>query len=203
MFRHRHILALFLLTLMGMTGCSTKPIPQTEWQTHQATLSAITDFTAKGKVALLSPEQRVSANFVWQQKGDALSLRLSNFLGSTLFKLDATPDAAVLVDGDGKRYVGRNAASLLEQLTGIALPVDEMMLWVKGLPAEQNGYTLGADNRLASLSEHKTNTTSQKGWQLEYTAYDADTNNLLPSKIKMNLNQQKVNLVISEWVYPQ
>ncbi|STO58176.1 lipoprotein insertase outer membrane protein LolB [Grimontia hollisae] len=202
MFRHHHLLVLFLLTLVGMTGCSTQPIPQTEWQTHQAMLSAITRFTAKGKVALISPEQRVSAHFVWEQEGDKLSLRLSNFLGSTLFKLDATPDAAVLVDGDGKRYVDRNAASLLKRLTGIALPVDEMMRWVKGLPAEQNAYTLGADNRLASLSENKTNTL-QKGWQLDYTDYDADTNNLLPSKIKMTLNQQKVNLVISEWVYPQ
>ncbi|NGN99550.1 outer membrane lipoprotein LolB [Grimontia sp. S25] len=202
MFRRHRVLVVFFFALLGLTGCSTQPIPQTEWQTHQKALAEITDFTAKGKVALISPEQRVSANFVWEQKDDELSLRLTNFLGTTLFKLDATPDIAVLVDGDGERYVGRNAASLLKQLTGIALPVDEMMQWVKGLPAEQNEYTLGADNRLAFLSEDKAD-TNQAGWQLEYTGYDADTNNLLPSKIKMNQHQQKVNLVISEWVLPQ
>lgn len=191
-----------LLPLLVLSGCSTTPAPKTEWQTQQDALSAITAFTAKGKVALISPEQRVSANFIWEQNGDTLSLRLNNFLGATLLKLDANPNVAVLVDGDGKKYVGRNAASLLQQLTGIALPVDEMMQWVKGLPSAQNDFTLGADNRLAYLSENKSG-TNPPGWQLEYTAYDEATGNLLPSKIKMNQHQQKVNLVISEWVYPQ
>ncbi len=200
MFRRYNVL--FLLVLI-LSGCATPPpVPQTEWEAHQAALVAITDFTAKGKVALISPEQRVSANFIWEQNGDDLSLRLTNFLGTTLFKLDATPKMAVLVDGDGNRYMGRNAASLLQKLTGIALPVDEMMQWVKGLPAEKNQYTLGADNRLAYLSENAPD-TNQPGWQLEYSAYDADTKSLLPAKIKMNQDQQKVNLVISEWVYPQ
>lgn len=200
MFRRYNVL--FLLVLI-LSGCATPPpVPQTEWEAHQAALVAITNFTAKGKVALISPEQRVSANFIWEQNGDDLSLRLTNFLGTTLFKLDATPQMAVLVDGDGNRYVGRDAASLLHKLTGIALPVDEMMQWVKGLPAEKNQYTLGADNRLAYLSENAPE-TNQPGWQLEYSAYDADTSSLLPAKIKMNQDQQKVNLVISEWVYPQ
>ncbi|WP_407332458.1 lipoprotein insertase outer membrane protein LolB [Enterovibrio sp. 27052020O] len=192
----------FMLGFLALSGCSSVPAPSTEWQTHQDTLTEIKNFTAKGKVALISPEQRVSANFLWQQKDDELSLRLTNFLGTTLFTLDATPNMAILVDNEGQRYVGRDAASLLQKLTGIALPVDDMTQWIKGLPTEQNDFTLGADNRLAFLSENKAD-TNQPGWQLEYSAYDANTNSLLPAKIKMNQNVQKVNLVISEWIYPQ
>ncbi|WP_028023628.1 lipoprotein insertase outer membrane protein LolB [Enterovibrio calviensis] len=192
----------FLLGFLALSGCTSIPAPTTEWDNHQAALEDINNFTAKGKVAFISPEQRVSANFLWKQQDDELSLRLTNFLGTTLLTLDTTPNMAVLVDGEGQRYVDRNASTLLRNLTGVALPVDEMTQWIKGLPTEKNDITLGGDNRLAFLSENNAD-TNQPGWQVEYSAYDASTGSLLPSKIKMNQNTQKVNLVISEWIYPQ
>ncbi|WP_078751232.1 lipoprotein insertase outer membrane protein LolB [Enterovibrio nigricans] len=201
MHRQLRLFLLLFLSFLGLSGCTTTPpAPLTQWEAHQAALSEIQHFTVKGKVAFISPEQRVSANFVWQQEGDTLSLRLSNFLGATLLKLDATPTHAELVDNDGKRYIGKNADKLLKSLTGIALPVDDMMFWIKGLPATGNDYQLGADNRLASLSENNIE-SNKPGWQLDYVSYDANTASLLPSKIKMIKNDQKVNLVISQWIY--
>ncbi|PML76492.1 lipoprotein insertase outer membrane protein LolB [Enterovibrio norvegicus] len=193
---------LLVASVLGLSACATKPAPMTEWETHEQTLLDITQFTAKGKVAFISPAQRVSANFVWEQNGDAMSLRLTNFLGSTLLKLEATPKGAILVDNEGQRYIGKDAASLLQKLTGIALPVNDMTQWIKGLPAETNDFTLGADNRLAFLSENDAS-TNKPGWQLDYQTYDAATDSLLPAKIKMNQNDQKVNLVISNWKYAQ
>ncbi|KXF79850.1 lipoprotein insertase outer membrane protein LolB [Enterovibrio coralii] len=200
--RQHPLILLLFLSLFGLSACTTTPppAPTTQWDAQKAALSNIKDFTVKGKVAFISPEQRVSANFIWQQEGDTLSLRLTNFLGATLLKLDATPERAVLVDNDGKRYVGGNADLLLRSLTGVALPVEDMMYWIKGLPAADNDYQLGADNRLATLSENALD-SNQPGWQLDYTGYDANTDSLLPSKIKMTQNDQKVNLVISQWTY--
>ncbi|MDD1781487.1 lipoprotein insertase outer membrane protein LolB [Enterovibrio sp. ZSDZ35] len=201
MYRQLRLIIGLLLSFLSLSGCTTTPpVPLTQWETHQTALSDIQNFTVKGKVALISPEQRVSANFVWQQQGDNLSLRLTNFLGATLLKLDATPHRAELTDNDGKRYVGGNAANLLKSLTGIALPVDDMMFWIKGLPAAGNEYQLGADNRLASLSENPIG-SNKPGWQLDYLSYDSNTASLLPAKIKMFKNDQKVNLVISQWTY--
>lgn len=196
MSKHSHIFIVFLVISI-LSGCAVKPPTTTQWQTHQAQLKKIKHFTAKGKVALISPEQRVSAQFFWEQKGEEMSLRLTHFLGSTLFKLDIKPGVAVLTDNEGTRHVGKNAQALLLELTGVALPVNDMTQWIKGLPSENNEYSLGQGNRLASLFEK----SHGAGWKVQYNAYDPNTKNLLPSKIQMIQNNQKVNLVISQWIY--
>lgn len=202
MFQHKSIFIAitFLVLIAGCSMPSNAPRLPTQWLTHQATLSKIDHFTAKGKVAFISPKERVTARFIWKQNGDKLSLRVINFLGTTLFTLETTANSAMLVDNQGQQHLGPDAKILLERLTGILLPVDEMVQWIKGLPTEQNSFTLGKDNRLAALSQHDSS-RFQPGWQVDYRAYDPKTNNLLPSTINMHQQLQKVNLVISEWIY--
>ena len=113
---------------------------------------------------------------------------------------DVTPTHATLIDRDGNSHIGENATQLIEDLTGLELPIQDMMLWIKGLPSQDNGYALGKDNRLVALEQFKAD--PNKGWQVTYKAYDEKTNNLLPTKLTMIDAEQKVNLVISEWIYP-
>lgn len=199
--KHAFVAIIFIIaTLVGCAQLSDPPPLSTQWLAHQASVSKIQNFTVKGKVAFIRPKERVSARFIWTQKGNDISLRVINFLGSTLFKLETTDENAVLVDNQGQTHTGLDATRLLERLTGISLPVDEMMRWIKGLPSPKNTYILGKDNRLASLSQHNP-LRAQPGWQVKYLAYDAKKRHLLPSKINMRLGHQTVNLVISEWVY--
>ena len=191
---------ILFITLATLAACATRaPLPPTEWQAHQDAISNITHFTAKGKVALITPNERLSAQFFWEQKEDVSTLRLTHFLGQTLFKLEINPNMAVLTDNNGQRHYAKDPKNLLFRITGFSLPVNEMSLWIKGLPASNNAYNLGEDNRLASLSQYEKNPLL--GWQIQYNAYDENTNNLLPSKIQMHLDTQKVNLLISEWTY--
>ncbi|WP_150139100.1 lipoprotein insertase outer membrane protein LolB [Candidatus Enterovibrio escicola] len=185
--------------ILSLIGCVTTPTQHTEWLNHQQALLDITKFTTKGKVAFIDQEQRISANFVWKQDGNAVSLRITNFFGATLFKLDTIPKYAILTDHVGQSYVGTNASNLLQRLIGISLPVDAMSHWIKGLPEEKNKFQLSTDNRLEYLSEN--NSLSNPGWQVKYQSYDVATNRLLPAKIIMNQNHKKVCLVISNWKY--
>ncbi len=189
----------YLSALLTLSACVSAPPPKTEWQNHQSTIKKIKQFTAKGKVAFISPEQRISATFHWRQTNEDLSLRVTNFLGNTLLKLDASPTHATLTDNNGQAHVGTTATNLIKELTGVALPIEDMTDWIKGIPSDKNSFTLGADDRLSHLSQFKNK--SNPGWQVNYDSYDPATNNLLPSKIPMNLNDQKVNLVISTWTY--
>ncbi|ATF10478.1 lipoprotein insertase outer membrane protein LolB [Candidatus Enterovibrio altilux] len=195
----RFFLAVIILILMG---CSNKLAPQMEWQIHKQTLLNITQFTAKGKIIFIGPEQRISANFIWEQNHNAILLQLINFFGVTLLRLEATPNYAILIDNEGQRYVGKNAASLLRQLTGMTLPINEMTQWIKGLPTGNNNFRLSADNRVVFLSTDDSS-TNQLSLQLEYPTYDSNICSLLPTKIKININNnhQKVNLIISNWKY--
>ncbi len=183
------------------TGCATAPIEPTQWTEHQSAVEKITQFSVTGKLAYISPKERLSASFYWQQDTDNLSLRLSNFLGATLLKLDASPDHALLIDNEGTEHKGKNAKSLLKKLTGVNLPISDLMLWIKGIPAKNNAYTLGEDNRLASLYENKEGEGNKKGWKVTYDAYDQNTDNLLPSSITLTYEQQEVKLRVSQWEY--
>ncbi len=194
-----------LIPLLAFTtlfsGCATAPIAPTQWIEHQSTVEKITQFSVTGKLAYISPNERLSASFYWQQDTDNLSLRLSNFLGATLLKLDVSPHQAVLIDNEGTQHQGENAKSLLKRLTGVNLPISDLMLWIKGIPAKNNAYTLGEDNRLASLYETKADQTSSKGWKVTYEDYDRDTDNLLPSSITLTYAEQEVKLRVSKWEY--
>lgn len=103
-----------------MTGCATPPPPpSTDWVLHRDALETITHVKAKGKVAFISPKERFSANFLWEEKGEDVSLRLTNFLGATLLTMNIDGQGALVVDNDGNEYRGRNADLLLARLTGL------------------------------------------------------------------------------------
>ncbi len=212
--------ALVTLSLAGCTSLTTPLIQSSaekarqvqapeQWLARQAVVADINRFTLKGRVALINDATRFSANFLWQQRGNNTSLRLTSFLGSTLVKLDVTPQGAVLIDDQGRRFSGSDPTTLLERLTDVTLPIEQMVKWIKGQVTPENSYELTKDNRLAVLYQYHS-PLRNPGWQVTYNAYDPKTNNLLPSRISMintlanpNIGEQRVNLVISEWtLYP-
>lgn len=184
-----------LSVILLLNACTTAPPPATEWDKHQHAVSAIHDYNAKGKVAFISPEQRISASFYWQQRGDNTRLQLTNFLGSTLLKLEMSPTGAKVTDNDGNDYYGTDATRLFYRLTGVELPVTALPFWIKGLPTSKDQFQLGEDNRLSTLSQK----TGEQSWKVNYQSYHADTSPALPNKVKINQNKQRVNLVVSDW----
>ncbi|WP_420834989.1 lipoprotein insertase outer membrane protein LolB [Salinivibrio socompensis] len=96
-----------------LTGCTTAPAPTTEWQTHRAALSAIDSYTARGKVAFIASDTRFSANLYWHHTPNASTLRLTNFLGTTLLSLTMNAQGATLIDDQGKQYQDPHPARLI------------------------------------------------------------------------------------------
>lgn len=199
---------LTVITVMLLASCATNKqenMPSsapTNWDNRQAILRNITNFTVNGRVAFLGTSQRISANFLWEQRGDSLTLRLTTFFGSTLLRLEASPGFVSITDDKGNRYSDSDAGRLLANLTGISLPVEEMKLWLRGLPSPKNSYTLTAQNdRIAQLKQFASPDINKSGWVVNYLTYDPATNGLLPEKIRMEESGQKVNLQISSWTF--
>lgn len=175
-----------------LSGCATAPPPSTQWQAHQSALTAIDSYTAKGKVAFISPQERFSANLYWHHQPEQSTLRLTNFLGTTLLSLTIDPQRATVVDDQGQVYTDSDAARLIERLSGMSLPIDALPAWLLGLPQSRDQFELGDDNRLARLS-------NAQGWTIDYLGYDGSTQPALPSRITLKSPQQTVKLVISNW----
>ncbi|WP_299022713.1 lipoprotein insertase outer membrane protein LolB [uncultured Photobacterium sp.] len=182
-----------------LAGCATQPtvVPTVDWQTHQASLQQLNHYQANGKLGYRG-KQRFGANLLWRSAPQADHLLLTNFLGKTLLKLDATPLRVTLVSHDGATHRGTNASALIRQLTDINLPVEQMRDWLIGLPTAADTYKLNDDNRVAYLAKQ----IDDQRWQLDYNDYDTSVTPALPKRMVLSQGSVKITLVINEWQLP-
>lgn len=190
-----------LASLFLLAGCATTP-PQpvnVQWQSHQLVLQQIQAYQLTGKLGYIAPDQRQSFNFQWQKSPQQLSLRLSNFLGQTVLNLRVDEQGAQVDTYDDQIYRDQDAQSLIRNLTGLDIPIEQLEDWILGLPTQATHYELNEQNTLVNLT--KLATTAE--WQVEYQRYQAiDWQNQvipLPDKLKLQQNKTSIQLVISQW----
>lgn len=202
---HRRLF--YLLTAMFVLGCSTLPPEQesVEWQAHRSQLKALTQYTANGKLGYISPEQRQSLNVHWTYSANLTQVRLTTFLGQTVFNLTSTPNGSFIETYDGQKLSGKNINALIYQLTGLDIPIEQLSDWLIGLPASADQYQLNEFNTVGSLQKQLAN----KRWELDYNEYRSfpvdDRTYSLPMPTRMQLRQAdtKLNLVVSKWTLKQ
>ncbi|ENM5749624.1 lipoprotein insertase outer membrane protein LolB [Vibrio mimicus] len=190
-----------LASLFLLAGCATTP-PQpvnVQWQSHQLVLQQIQAYQLTGKLGYIAPDLRQSFNFQWQKSPQQLSLRLSNFLGQTVLNLRVDEQGAQVDTYDDQIYRDQDAQSLIRNLTGLDIPIEQLEDWILGLPTQATHYELNEQNTLANL----TKLASTAEWQVEYQRYQAiDWQNQvipLPDKLKLQQNKTSIQLVISQW----
>lgn len=190
----RHVAGASLL-LSLLAGCATQPErPVVDWPSHQASLIQLSHYQAKGKLGYRGTK-RFGANLMWQTAPGVDRLLLTNFLGKTLLKLDATPSQVTLLSHDGNTYRGRDASQLIYQLTDINLPVEHMRHWLIGLPTGADTYQLDDNNRVAYLAKQ----IGDQLWQLDYLDYDDAVTPALPRRMQLSQDTLRITLVINEW----
>ncbi|QOL24518.1 outer membrane lipoprotein LolB [Thalassotalea sp. LPB0316] len=182
-------------------GCSTtKPIssPQVSSSSqHQADVAQLASWQIKGKLAFISPNERQSANVLWQVKDHAVEkLSLSTFLGINIVDIEQTSEH-YLIHADGETHQGNNLALLIWQLTGLTLPVDALSHWLKAspyLPSDKLSYQ--AQQVLPyQLSSH----FNQQQWQVKYRQFKMVNNVMLPHKVDITQGDLTIKLQINRW----
>lgn len=195
----RAILGVTTLTLLF--GCAQQPSNPTnvKWEQHQQRLATLDHYSASGKLGFISPEERRSMTFYWQQDGDNTQLRLTSVFGQTLLKLTMTPEQTQIDTYEGEHYQSVNGEQLLYQLTGLIIPLKQLPNWLKGAANQGDKYTLLETNTLASQSSQIANQL----WQINYQRYsdikDNDVTLPLPSLLQLKQQDIKINLQISQW----
>ncbi|MCG9555603.1 lipoprotein insertase outer membrane protein LolB [Vibrio sp. Isolate31] len=205
------IASLIFMTII-MVGCSSIPEQPTsvEWQSHQDRLLKIENYQAAGKLAYISPEQRQSLNFIWKHSPSQSQLRLTTFLGQTVLNLTIESSGAKVVTYDDQVFTHASASVLVEQLTGLQIPIDHLPQWFLGIPDQADCYQLNSTNTLESLSKQVSNQL----WTLSFANYrntelpnqqlsegtDAATQSIpLPTRLSFKQDQNKINIVVSKW----
>ncbi|NKI74018.1 lipoprotein localization protein LolB [Dickeya sp. CFBP 2040] len=196
--------ALRLLPLASvlLTACTLTPSTLTgkkptspEWREHEQKVQNLTQYQTRGSFAYLSDRKKLYARFFWQQfSPQRYRLLLTSPLGSTELELQASANSVQITDGQGKRYVGKDAQYMVQQLTGMAIPLDNLRQWMLGLPGNAQDFTLDEHARLRNVNYQQ----GDQHWSVTYQSY---TNDLLPLPQSLELTQgeQRIKLKMDNW----
>ena len=189
------ILFLMVCLLEGCTHTPNSTSSNVSWQTHLQQLNVLDAWSFRGKVAVITPEDRHSLNIYWQQLGDEFHITLTTFIGGTILELNKTKQFTEIIDSKGQHYYGEDTESLIKDLSGLVIPVQALQQWIKGNPTDAN-YLLNNNNQVLSLSgiDYKN-----IPWEITYSQYMPIKNIYLPKKVNLKQQDMRLKFAISEW----
>jgi len=190
---------LFLLLPLLFMGCAQIPdsTPQqsSSWAVQQTQLEALTHWSLSGKLAVITPNERNSVNIHWQQSDRDIDIHLSTFLGLSVLDIKKTNDETVIIDSDGNHYRSKDSEQLINELSGMSIPVEHLQQWIKGNPHNAT-YQLDEQHRVSTL----LGTDHQHGvWSINYSDYRPVNSIALPHKLQLTRGDIRLKFIISTW----
>ena len=191
---------IFLLAVMSLTACTSTPVhefvaePDKKWEQRQTELSEIKDWHLDGRVAIINGDESWHLNMQWQRHHDQYILDLSGPFGAGHTQLTGSNDGVVLVDGDQNYFYAESSERLLQEVTGLRMPVKSLLYWMLGLPdwkANKAKQLVDGFGRLVLLH--------QDDWRVKFKAYSNVGKHELPQKIFINGYDLKIKIFVDEW----
>ena len=161
--------------------------------TQQLSLNQITKWDNSGAIAARTQNKSWSASYNWHQQGkNNYQISLFGPFGNGSAIIERKNNITTYSNGV-HTHSAHNADQLLAQYTGIALPVNNLYYWVRGLPAPDTRHTAqhNADNNLITLK--------QDGYTIEYTNYQSVSGVSIPTQIKIHGKDIIMKMMIKHW----
>lgn len=193
----RRCAAAAVLLLAG--GCATLPPAKDagDWPSERAALQALDRWSLDGRIAVAAGDDGFTGGFDWVQTGAQADVELSGPMGGSALRIRILGDR-VDVTVRGQNAGTEDSQALLARYFGPdrALPAAEMRYWLLGVPAPHAPAeeTLGADRRLASLS--------QAGWEVRFDRYQGAGRLTLPARMEISAPGLRLRIVVSDWRLP-
>lgn len=181
--------------LLFLGGCQTLP-PLTD-------LSPITVDNAaqakawelQGKLAIRTPQNKLSANLYWRHSEERDELTLTTMLGTTVLTLDATAHSAQL-HVDGKDFHDTNAQALLERVSGWSLPINDLPLWITG--------QVGSLDRIIAVdstgqAKQLQNTQTPPPWLVTFLRWQTQSGAKVPHQLMLERGDLQLKIQLNQW----
>lgn len=191
---------IFLLAVMSLTACTTTPPhvfvadPDKKWEQRKTELSEINAWHLNGRIVIINGQESWNLDLQWQRHDDKYILDLSGLFGAGHSQLTGTDDGVVLVDSDKNYFYADSPDRLLQEVTGLRMPVKSLLYWMRGLPnwnIKKEKQQLDEFGRLALLQ--------QDGWRVRFKRYIDVAKHELPQKIFIDGFDLKVKIFVDEW----
>ncbi len=148
-----------------------------------------------GVIAIRDHNKSWNATFNWLQSDDNIyQIRLFAPLGSGTMLI--SNQHGMITYNDGKHIsISHNANLLLQQKTGIILPVHNLYYWIRGLPAPQKIQQINYDQY------HNLKLLKQSGYVIEYLDYIQYDKLTLPRVLKIYGSNIIIKIIIKQWQF--
>jgi len=182
----------------GLTfGCAMAPVaPPAAGGVRAPNPDELSQWTAKGRLALTSQGEGGSGSFVWQQRSERTELALRGPLGAGGFSVVTDGNVLQVDDGSGQPIDGEAARTALESRLGTRLPLGELRYWILGVPAPVEGH--GMVQRATGATPGFT----QGDWVVSYEAFRAAGRWSLPARLTATTSNTRVRIVVDDWQLP-
>jgi outer membrane lipoprotein LolB len=155
----------------------------------------LSQWTAKGRIALTAKGEGGSGSFVWQQRSERTELAVRGPLGAGGLNIVTDGDRLEVDDGSGQAIDGEAARAALETRLGTSLPLGELRYWLLGLPApDPTGPVQRASGAVAGFT--------QGGWVVSYEAFRSAGPWSLPARMTATTANARVRIVVDDWTVP-
>lgn len=194
----KSIAGLLALSFLAACGSIQETRPNSAEQTalYDArfnVLLGLDDWALEGRLAVNDGKDGGSGHLDWHRQGEASNMSFHGALGRGAWRMQATPEVAVLELADGEVFRASSVNALLEQQLGWEVPVDALEWWVRGLavPGDQDVRKLGEQGKLLALT--------QLGWVIEYGKYLEVDGVTMPLKLTARQGSHTVKLAVRKW----
>ncbi|MGB7904933.1 MAG: lipoprotein insertase outer membrane protein LolB [Steroidobacteraceae bacterium] len=195
MLRMRPLLAALACALL-VTGCVTTPAGNPP-ASRTADPAQLTQWLAKGRIALAAQGEGGSGSFVWQQRSERTELTVRGPLGAGGLALVTDGATIELSDGAGKPLDGEAARAELERRLGVKLPLAELRYWMLGVPAPDRPGSGPLQTTPGSAPGFV-----QGGWVVSYEELKSQAGWSLPARLTATTNGARVRIVVDDWILP-
>lgn len=196
---------LFICSLFVLSGCATPPTNSgSVIYKKPETIDEIDNYTASGKILLVSKKEKQSGYFYWRQSKAGYQFVVSTILGIDVFSLKVDASGAT-VYVDGKEHSGTDPQTLLRSLTGQTLPLQHISEWLIGKVDSERVLNIqmtpkGRPDRFLFQPEPSPFVSSNgQSWSVHYQKYSDVDGLQLPSQIQISSTLNRIKLKINDW----
>lgn len=183
---------LVLITLLTACAGNYRTPPTPADSPHQQQLLALKNWQVRGKFALRTQTESQSGNLHWHQQNDESILTLSGPLGMAATRIHSD-GTQFTITRDGKSYTALTDDA---RVLGIALPLNALHYWLRGLPAP------ALPLREKILQNGLVQNLQQADWTLHFSRYQTSNAIYLPGKLQISHPQLTLKLILKNWQLP-
>jgi outer membrane lipoprotein LolB len=182
-----------IAALVLMLGACSTTSSTTSLKQKDSSLDAANYWTAQGKIGFKTPSKAQSANFIWDNTGENYHIQLFGPFGHGRVHIEKR-DTHVELRRNGELRKAESAQALLQQETGIVMPIHWLQFWILGQPSPEQRFSdplYDMEDRLSSFRQGE--------WQISYLRHEHIDGSDRPTKMTLNHPDYKLTVIVKSW----